>query len=181
LEDARISVPRTITAENYRDAMGAFLELRDVVVKPLFGSLGIGMLRVNSRDLAYRVFKGLEFGRNVYYVQEFIPHRNQDLRAFVVGDEVVASMKRVGRTWRTNVSRGSEARPYQLSDELEEVSVRAAKVLGCEYAGVDLIERDDKHYVTEVNAIPGWKGLQSTTKVNIAEKIIDYLLKRRKS
>lgn len=181
LEDAGIPVPRTVAAENYRDAMKAFLEFKDVVVKPLFGSLGVGMLRVDNRDLAYRVFKGLEFGRNVYYVQEFIPHGNQDVRAFVVGDEVVASMKRIGHTWKTNVSQGAEVRPHRLSEGMREISLKAAKLLGCEYAGIDLIEYNDKCYVTEVNAIPGWKGLQSTTEVNIAEKIIDQLLKSHKN
>ncbi len=177
LEDAGISVPRTVAAENYEDAMSAFSEFRDVVVKPLFGSLGVGMLRVDNRDLAYRVFKALEFGRNVYYIQEFIPHQNEDIRTFVVGDEVVASMKRMGCTWKTNVSRGAKVQPYHPNEELKEIGVKAAKVLGCEYAGVDLIERGDECYVTEVNSIPGWKGLQSTTGVNIAERIVDHLLK----
>lgn len=177
LEDAGVSVPRTVAAENYADAMGAFSEFKDVVVKPLFGSLGVGMLRVDNRDLAYRVFKALEFGHNVYYIQEFIPHQNEDIRTFVVGDEVVASMKRVGRTWKTNVSRGAEVQPHNPSDELNEISLKAAKVLGCEYAGVDLIESGGKYYVTEVNAIPGWTGLQSVARVNIAEKIVNHLLK----
>jgi RimK family alpha-L-glutamate ligase len=178
LEDAGISVPRTIVAENREDAMRAFSELRDVVVKPLFGSLGVGMLRVDNRDLAYRVFRALEFGRNIYYIQEFIPHSNQDIRTFVVGDEVIASMKRVGRTWKTNVSRGARVQPLDPDDRLKKVSAKAARLLGCEYAGVDLIEHEGKYYVTEVNAIPGWKGLQSVTEVNIAERVVNHLLKQ---
>jgi RimK family alpha-L-glutamate ligase len=177
LEDAGISVPRTIVAENREDAMRAFSEFKDVVVKPLFGSLGVGMLRVDNRDLAYRVFRALEFGRNVYYIQEFIPHFNQDMRTFVVGSKVIASMKRIGRTWKTNVSRGARVQPLDLDDGLKKISVKAARLLGCEYAGVDLIEHGGKYYVTEVNAIPGWKGLQSVTEVNIAEKVVDQLLK----
>lgn len=178
LEDAGISVLKTMVAENYRDAMKAFLKFKDVVVKPLFGSLGAGMLRVDKKDLAYRVFKALEFGRSIFYVQEFIPH-NHDIRAFVVGGEVIASMKRVGSTWKTNISCGARACSYRMSEELKKISVKAAKILGCEYAGVDLIECDDKYYITEVNSIPGWKGLQSVTEVNIVEKIIDHLLKLR--
>jgi len=175
LEDAGIQAPRTIVAEKYGDAMKAFLEFKDVVVKPLFGSLGAGMLRVNDRDLAYRLFTALEFGRNVYYIQEFIPHENEDIRAFVLGGEVIASMKRVGKSWKTNVARGAQVQAYELSDELKEVCVRASKVVGCEYAGIDLIEYGEKFYVTEVNSIPGWKGLQSVAKVNIAERIVSYL------
>lgn len=177
LEDAGISVPKTFIAEKYEDAMKAFLEMGDVVVKPLFGSLGAGMLRVNDRDLAYRLFKTLEFGRNVYYIQEFIPNNNEDIRVFVLGDYVLASMKRVGESWKTNVARGGRVKIYEIGDEIKEVCVKAAEQVGCEYAGVDLIERDGEFLITEVNSIPGWKGLQSVTRVNIAEKIIDHILK----
>ena len=176
LEDAGIPVPRTVVAEKYRDAMRAFDELRDVIVKPLFGSLGAGMLRVNDRDLAYRLFIALEFGKNVYHIQEFIPHPNQDLRAFVLNGEVIASMKRLGENWKTNVARGARVQAHELSAELKDVSVKAAKILGCEYAGVDLIECGNKFYVVEINSIPGWKGLQSVTEINIAQRIIDYLM-----
>ena len=177
LEDAGIPAPRTIVAEKYKDAMKAFLELKDIVVKPLFGSLGVGMLRVNERDLAYRLFTALDFGRNVYFIQEFIPHENQDIRTFVLGDEVIASMKRLGKSWKTNVARGASIQAHGLGDELKDICVRAAKVVGCEYAGVDLIERAGGFNVVEVNSIPGWKALQSVANTNIAGKIIDYLLK----
>lgn len=176
LEDAGIPVPKTVVAEKYGDAMKAFLGMKDVVVKPLFGSLGMGMLRVSDRDLAYRVFKALEFGRNVYYVQEFVPHNNEDVRAFVVGDEVVASMKRIGKDWKTNVARGARVQPHELSIELTEICAKAARILGCQYAGVDLIEGKGP-LITEVNSIPGWKGLQSVARVNIAEKIVDHLMR----
>jgi RimK family alpha-L-glutamate ligase len=176
LEDAGVPAPKTVVAEKRGDAMRAFLELKDVVVKPLFGSLGAGMLRVNDRDLAYRLFTALEFGRNVYYIQEFIPHENEDIRAFVLGDEVIASMKRIGEGWKTNVARGARVQAHELSDELKEVCVKASKVVGCEYAGIDLLEHEGNFYVTEVNSIPGWKGLQSVAKVNIAERIVDHLV-----
>lgn len=177
LEDAGISVPKTFVAEKYEDAMKAFLELRDVVVKPLFGSLGVGMLRINERDHAYRLFKTLEFGKNVYFIQEFVPHNDEDLRAFVLGDEVIASMKRIGKSWKTNIARGARAQACELSDDEKKACVRAAKLVGCEYAGVDLIEKDGKFSIIEVNGIPGWRGLQSVTGVNIAERVVDHLLK----
>lgn len=178
LEDAGIPVPRTVIAEKREDASKAFKELGDVIVKPLFGSLGAGMLRVDDEDLAYRVFSALEFGRNIYYIQEFTPHKNRDRRAFVLDGEVLASMERQGRDWRTNIAKGGEAKVRELSPELEEMSVKAAETLGCEYAGVDIIESEGKAYVVEVNAIPGWKGLQSITEVNIAEKIINFLIEQ---
>jgi RimK family alpha-L-glutamate ligase len=177
LEDAGIPAPKTIVAEKYKDAMKAFLELKDIIVKPLFGSLGAGMLRVSERDLAYRLFTALEFGRKIYFIQEFVPHENRDIRAFVLGDEVIASMKRFGKSWKTNVARGARVQDHELGDELKEICMKAAKVVGCEYAGIDLIERAGEFNVVEVNSIPGWKALQSVAKTNIAENIIDYLLK----
>lgn len=176
LEDKGIPVPKTIVAEKRKDAKRAFKELKDVVVKPLFGSLGTGMLRVNNEDLAHRVFSALEFGRNIYYIQEFIPHENRDLRAFVLNGEVLASMERVSKSWKTNIAKGGKARACELSPELREASVKASKVLGCEYAGVDIIKSEGGFYVTEVNAIPGWKGLQSVTDVNITREIVNYLI-----
>jgi len=177
LEDAGIPTLPTVVTEKRGEAMKAFEEFGDVIVKPLFGSLGAGMLRITDRDLAYRTFSALEFGRYVYYIQKFIPHHNRDIRALVIGNEVLAAM-RIGEGWKTNVSAGARVEPYELSDELKEVALKSAEILKCGYAGVDIIKNGDKFYVAEINAIPGWKGLQSVTGVNIAEKIIYHLLGR---
>jgi len=178
LEDADIPTPRTIVTERFGEAMEAFHELGgDVVVKPLFGSQGMGMVRVWNEDLAHRVFRALEIGRYVYYLQEFIPHGNRDIRAFVVGEEVVAAMMRRAESWKTNVARGASAEPLELSEELIELSLRASRVLGADYAGVDILRAEGGgYYVTEVNGIPGWKGLQSTTDVDIAGRIVEHVV-----
>jgi len=179
LEDAGILTPKTIATESFRSAMQAFDELGgDVVVKPLFGSFGVGMVRVDDRDVAHRVFKALQMARNVFYMQEFIPHGNRDIRAFVIGDRVVASMLRVGESWKTNIARGAKPKPYRLIPELEELCAKASKVVGCDYAGVDILqsEEDGRFYVTEVNSAPGWEGLQTVTKTNIAGLLTKYLL-----
>jgi len=177
LEDAGISTPRTVVTECFDQAMEAFKELRDVVVKPLFGSEGRGMVRVCDEDAAYRVFRALELGRYVFYLQEFIPHANWDIRAFVVGNEVVAAMVRRAEGWKTNVAGGASVEPMELSEELRELSLRASRVLEAEYAGVDILKAEDGgYYVTEVNGIPGWKGLQSTTSVDIAGKIVEHVV-----
>ncbi len=177
LEDAGIPTLPTVVTEKRSEAMKAFEEFGDVIVKPLFGSLGAGMLRITDRDLAYRTFSALEFGKYVYYIQKFVPHDNRDIRALVIGDEVLAAM-RIGEGWKTNVSAGARVEPYELSDELKEVALKSAEILKCEYAGVDIIKNGDKFYVAEINAIPGWKGLQSVIRINIAEKIIDHLLRQ---
>ena len=177
LEEKGIPVPRTIVAEDPRLALEAFDELGgDVVIKPIFGSRGIGITRVTDREVAGRVLRTLAFNHHVLYLQEFISHGNQDIRAFIIGDTVVAAMYRVGKSWKTNVSQGAEAIALKASSEVEALAVKAAKAIGCEVAGVDILEGDGKLVINEINSQPGFRGLQSTTKVDLAARIVDYML-----
>jgi len=181
LEKAGIMSPRTVVTESFTESMRAFEELGgDVVVKPLFGSLGAGITRLTDGDIAYRVFRALESTQSVFYIQEYIPHGNKDIRAFVIGDEVVASMKRVGAGWKTNISSGAAPEPYEASDEEVETSLKAAETLGLEYTGVDLMRSEDDGtlYTLEVNSTPGWEGLQKVTTVDIAERLVEYVLEQ---
>ena len=178
LEAAGINTPRTVVTERFDEAMKAFEELDgDVVVKPLLGSLGMGMTRLSDPDTAYRVFRALEMTQGVYYLQEFIPHEREDIRAFVVGGEVVASMLRRGEDWKTNISAGGSAEPHKIEDELAELSVDATEAIGLEYSGVDLLRSEDDGlvYVIELNSTPGWQGLQTVTEENIAGLFVDYI------
>ena len=182
MEDEGLPVPRTIVTERFDDAMDAFDELgRDVVVKPLFGSEGRGMIRVSDRDTAYRVFRALELGRYVYYQQVYVPHGCADIRVFVVGDTAVAAMMRRGKTWKTNISNGARAERLRPDKRLADMSVRAAKALGAEYAGVDILPMEGGGYsLIEVNTIPGWKGLKEATGFDAAESLVDYVLKKER-
>ena len=179
MEDEGLPVPRTIVTERFDDAMDAFDELGgDVVVKPLFGSEGRGMIRVSDRDTAYRVFRALELGRYVYYLQVYVPHGCEDIRVFVVGDTAVAAMMRRGETWKTNISNGARAERLRPDKRLADMSVRAAKALGAEYAGVDILPLEGGGYsLIEVNTIPGWKGLKKATGFDAAEYLADFVLK----
>lgn len=177
LEDAGINTPRTIVTESFSEARRAFNELGgDVVVKPLFGSLGMGITRITNEDVAYRVFRALEMTKSVYYLQEFIHHGGRDIRVFIIGDKVVASMQRVSDDWKTNISSGGKAAPYTPSDEAVEMSLKASEKLGLSYTGVDIIETEDKSYVIELNSTPGWEGLQSVTKIDVTEALIDHIM-----
>jgi ribosomal protein S6--L-glutamate ligase/tetrahydromethanopterin:alpha-L-glutamate ligase len=179
LEDAGIKTPRTIVTEGFSEAMKGFKELgRDVVIKPLFGSLGMGITRVSSEDIAYRVFRALEMTKSVYYIQEFIPHGGVDIRVFVIGGEVVASMKRVSDNWKTNISGGGKAQHYQPSEEVKEISLKAAEKLKLDYTGVDVILGNSQTYVVELNSTPGWEGLQSVTETDITKNLVEYVLKK---
>jgi RimK family alpha-L-glutamate ligase len=176
-----ISVPKTVVTENVSEAMNAFRNFGcDAIVKPIFGSRGIGAARISDVDVAERVFRTLRFNRQVLYVQEYVEHGTSDIRAFVVGDKVVASMRRVARSWKTNVSLGAKAVAMGLSKDLEELAVKTAKSIGCDIAGVDLIDEGPQPIVLEINSQPGWRGLQTTTEKSISDLIVDRVLSRAK-
>jgi len=179
LRDAGIPTPKTVAAEGFDDAMEAFASMRDVLVKPLLGSGGRGIVRISDEDLAYRTFRALEMQRAVFYLQEFVPHGASDLRLFVVGDRLVAAARRTGRGWKTNVAAGAVAgahRPHPLEEDL---ALRACRAVGADYAGVDLVEAEDgRTLVLEVNGVPGWAALQETTPVDIASEIARLALER---
>jgi len=180
-EENGIPVPRTAVTENVDDALKAFNELDgDVVVKPIFGSRGIGSTRVKDPEIASTVFRAITFYHGVIYLQEFVPHGFSDIRAFVVGDCVVAAMRRVANSWKTNYSQGARPASIELDKTLEEMAVKSAKLIECKIAGVDILESPRGPLVVEVNSQPGWRGLQSVTRVNIADEIVDFILSELK-
>jgi RimK family alpha-L-glutamate ligase len=179
LREAGIDTPETVVCERVDDAMAAVREMGDVIVKPLFGSMGHGMVRVSDPETAFRVFRALELGRAVFYLQRVVEHAGCDVRAFVVGNRVMAAIERRARDggWRTNISLGGEARATDLPPAWSELALTAARVVGADYAGVDLLPAADGNvYVLEVNGIPGWAGAQNATSVDIAGAIVDHLL-----
>ncbi|MEM2103575.1 MAG: RimK family alpha-L-glutamate ligase [Candidatus Bathyarchaeia archaeon] len=181
LEDNGIPVPKTAVAENVDEAIKAFHELGgDVVVKPLFGSRGIGSTHIIDSEVAYTVFKAITFYHSVIYIQEFVPHGFSDIRAFVIGDRVAASMRRVALGWKTNYSQGARPQLIKLENSLEDLAVKSAKLIRCKIAGVDILEGPKGPLVVEVNSQPGWKGLQSVTKINIADEIVDFIVSELK-
>lgn len=177
LEEGGLPVPKTIVTESHEEASKAFFELGgDVVMKPLFGSRGIGSTRISDPEIATRIFRTISFHHGVLYLQEFVSHGVSDVRAFVVGDHVIAAMHRVAETWKTNVSLGAKPTPLKLDEELEELAVKAVEVIGCKVAGVDILESSDGPVIIELNSQPGWRGLQTVTSIDIAEEIVKYVL-----
>ena len=181
LEDNDVPVPRTVATESVNEALKAFAELGgDVVVKPIFGSRGIGATRVVDSEIANTVFKAITFHHGVIYLQEFVPHGTSDIRAFVVNNHVIAAMRRVADGWKTNYSQGARPAPIELSSTHERLAVKASKAVGCKIAGVDILEGPDGPKIVDVNSQPGWKGLQMVTRVNIAEEIVNFILSEHK-
>jgi RimK family alpha-L-glutamate ligase len=177
-----LPVPRTAVTESHEEALKCFHELGgDVVVKPLFGSRGVGAARINDPDIAARVFRTISFHHGVLYLQEFVNHGGSDIRAFVIGNRVVAAMHRVSTNWKNNVSLGAKPVSLNLSEEFEKIAIKAAKIIGCKITGVDLLEGPNGPVIIELNSQPGWRGLQSVTKLNIADEIINYILSELKA
>ena len=177
LEDEGVPVPRTLATESVNEALKAFNELGgDIVVKPIFGSRGEGATRINDIDIAGTIFKAITFHHGVIYIQEFVPHGHSDIRVFVIGHQVVASMRRVAAGWKTNYSQGAKPVPAKISKEFEEIAIKSSKAVGCKIAGVDIIEGPEGPCIVDVNSQPGWKGLQAVSKVNIAEEIVNFAL-----
>ncbi len=185
LQEAGLPTPETVVCEGAAEALAAIdamlAEGSDVIVKPLFGSMGHGLVRVGDRELARRVVRTLGRLKPVFYLQRAIDHAGVDVRAFVVGGRVLAAIERLAPAgeWRTNVAIGGVARRCDLPSAWSDMAVRAADAVGADYAGVDVIEsRDGQVFVLEVNAIPGWPGLQRATGVDVAASIVDRLVAR---
>lgn len=176
LADAGLPVPRTFVTESFQEAMAVVRAFGDVVIKPLFGSLGKGMVRVQDPEVGYRVLRALEAGHYIYYLQEYLPHENEDIRVFVLGGEVIAAMRRKGSGWKTNIACGARAEALKLEPALEDLALRAAHLLKADYVGVDILMSHGQPYLIEANGIPGWSGLQRVTPFNIAERLADYTL-----
>jgi len=176
LEQGGLPTPDTVVCESFEEAMDAFRRMGDVVVKPLFGSMGLGMVRVSDEEVAWRVFRTIEEIRGVYYLQRTIDHEGRDIRIFVLGGRVLGAIERRSRGWRTNLARGGTARAIEIPPEWSALALRAAAVVGAEYAGVDLLPaRDGAVYVLEVNGIPGWEGFQRATGTDVAGALVDHL------
>jgi len=181
LQEAGLPTPETVVCESAADAMSAVLAMGDVVIKPIFGSMGHGIVRVNDPDVAFRAVRALEQLRTVFYVQRAVDHGGKDVRVFVVGGRVVGAIERQAPEghWRTNVSLGGAARPLDLPLAWERLALDAAAAIGADYAGVDLLpSRDGAIFVLEVNGIPGWRGLKQATGIDVAASIVDHLAER---
>lgn len=178
LDAAGMRVPPTTVCQHAQAAQEAFERLGgDVVVKPLFGSEGRGMVRVTERDTAWRVFRTLERLQTVLYLQQFIPNDGWDVRALVLDGRVVAAIRRRSAGgWRTNVAQGGRAERIDLPLSEAELAIRAATALDAPLAGVDLLLGRAGWYVLEVNAVPGWRALAPVTGVDVAAAVVDSLV-----
>ena len=182
LHNAGLPTPLTWVLRNREDALSiAEIELKKgnlLISKPLFGSQGEGIRRIEKMtDLFW-----LTNSHGVYYLQRFVHCSGvgfSDNRVFVINGQVVAAMRRRGKSWLNNVARGASCERIDVNLEMAELAVKAAAALAMDYAGVDIIQDKDGHYtVIEVNSIPAWKGLESVCDTSIAQVLADDLINR---
>jgi alpha-L-glutamate ligases, RimK family len=183
-----LPVPKTIVSERSNLALRKIdlLGSKFIVLKPMFGSRGHGSTRfiLSDRDVIWEATRSLQFTGHTVYLQEYIEHRGEDIRIFVLGYEVLAAMirKAPAGSWKTNIARGGAPIPLKrVEPEVEDLAIKAAKVLECEIAGVDIVRTEDNVYILEVNGQPGWHGLQSVhSDVDIALEIVKYVVSKAK-
>jgi ribosomal protein S6--L-glutamate ligase len=178
LAAAELPVPPTVACQTADEALKAFLEIGgDVVIKPLFGSEGRGMLRVSDPDMAWRTFRTLERTQSVIYLQQFVRHPGWDLRLFVLGGRVLGAMRRHAEIgWRTNVAQGGRAEAVSPTIDEERLALQAAEAVGAEIAGVDLLPTPEGSWVVlEVNAVPGWRALAAVCGIDVAAEMVKFV------
>lgn len=175
-----LGLPATTFVRNRADVLPAIERVggAPVVIKLLEGTQGIGVILAPDTTVAEAVIETLQSTRQNVLVQRFIAEsRGRDVRAFVVGDKVIAAMRRTakGEEFRSNVHRGGSAQAIELSDEYKDIAVRAAQIMGLRVAGVDMLESDDGPLIMEVNSSPGLEGIEGATGLDIAGAIIDHV------
>jgi RimK family alpha-L-glutamate ligase len=179
LADHGLPTPETFVTEDFRQALECFEKWRDVILKPIFGSLGKGIVRLKDEDTAYRVLRAWQENNFVFYLQRYIEHGQSDIRVFVCKGEIIAASKRCGVNWKTNVARGAVSKKIDLPKNIKDMVLKSAKILDLDYTGVDIVLENNNYkdaYIIEVNSIPGWHGLQQITKFNIADRLIDLMI-----
>ncbi len=175
-----VGIPGTMFVRDRADVLPAIERVggAPVVIKLLEGTQGIGVILAPDRKVAEAVIETLQSTRQNVLIQRFITEsKGRDIRALVVGDRVVAAMRRsaVGDEFRSNVHRGGTTEVVELNDEYQRVAVRAAQIMGLRVAGVDMLEGDDGPLVMEVNSSPGLEGIEGATDLDIAGAIVDYI------
>jgi RimK family alpha-L-glutamate ligase len=176
LAKAGLPVPKTYVTEMANWAYRASQDFSQIVYKPIVGALGFGSMKFDDSDMAFNAFKTLERLGHPLYIQEYLDKPSRDIRVFVIGNDVLASIYRVAPPgkWKTNVAQGSQAKATKLSAELRELSLKAVKAVGLLYAGVDIIETSNGPVILEINGSPSWQGLQQATSINVAEHLVRF-------
>ena len=177
----KVPSPTTYIAFTPEEAIQAIEKIGyPAVLKPATGSWGRLLSKVNDKETAesileHKVVLG-SYHHSVFYIQEYINKPERDIRAFVVGDEVIGAIYRTSPHWITNTARGGVASNCPLTDEISEICLKAAEAVGGGVVAIDLLEDRGKLLVNEVNYTMEFKNSIAPTGVNIPGKVVDYVI-----
>ena len=175
-----IGIPATEYVKDKKDVLGAIERVggAPVIIKLLEGTQGVGVILAETTKVAEAIIETLHFTRQNVLIQKFVAEsRGRDIRAFVIGDQVIGAMRRVaqGGEFRSNVHRGGRTEKVELDQAFTEAAVRAAQIMNLQVAGVDMLESDDGPMIMEVNSSPGLEGIEGATNLDIAGSIVDWM------
>lgn len=175
-----IGIPPTVFVRSKQDVLPAIERVggAPVIIKVLEGTQGVGVILAETVQVAAAIIETLQSARQNVLIQKFVSEsKGRDVRALVVGDRVVAAMRRVaqGAEFRSNVHRGGKTTALRLDPAYEQAALRAAQIAGLQVAGVDMLESGDGPQIMEVNSSPGLEGIERATGIDVAGAIIDYV------
>lgn len=175
-----IGIPTTAFVRDRKDVLPTIKRVggAPVIIKLIEGTQGIGVLLAETEKSAEGIVELLQSQKQNVLIQKFVAEsKGKDIRAFVVGDQVVGAMRRVaqGQEFRSNVHRGGVTESVELDEEYKKTAIRSAQILGLRVAGVDMLEGKDGPQVMEVNSSPGLEGIETCTQLDIAGSIVDYM------
>ena len=175
-----LGIPQTTFVRDKHDVLPSIERVggAPVIIKLLEGTQGVGVILADSVKIAEAIIETLQSTKQNVLIQKFVAEsKGRDIRAFVIGDQVVAAMRRTaqGQEFRSNVHRGGTTEPVILDEQYCETAIRAAQIMGLRLAGVDMLEGKDGPQIMEVNSSPGLEGIEGATQLDIAGAIVDYM------
>jgi len=175
-----IGIPRTTLVRDKKDVMPAIERVggAPVIIKLIEGTQGVGVLLAENANSARAIIELLQSQKQNVLIQKFVSEsKGKDIRAIVVGSQVVAAMRRVaqGQEFRSNVHLGAQTEQVELTEEFKDAAIRATQIMGLRVAGVDILEAKDGPQVLEINSSPGLEGIETCTQLDVAGAIIDYI------
>src|SRR2546421_9311790 len=180
LARAGLPVPKTVVTFTREAALEAIEAMGyPVVLKPMVGSWGRLLAKINDRDAAEAVLEHKEtlgsYQHRIFYIQEYVNKPERDIRALVIGDRLVGAIYRRADHWITKTARGCDAHPCPPSPAIERLAVGAARAVGGGFLAVDLLEHKEGMLVNEVNYTPEFRGFSEATGIDVADQVVDYL------
>ena len=182
LSKAEIDIPRTAFA-NHPEHTEKIIEILGgppLIIKLLEGTQGIGVVLAETKKAVISVIQAFYNLKANILVQEYIKESNgDDIRIFVINNEVVGAIKRIGNKedFRSNLHRGGIAEPIILTEQEKQIAINSSKALGLKVSGIDILQSNRGPLVMEINSSPSLRGIETITGVNIADKIVEFIEK----